>query len=139
MATLKLEIVTPESKAYSDDVEMVVVPGSEGELGILPQHIPLLTAIKPGELRVQKQGQETVFAVGEGFVEVTQESVIVLTDMALKDTQIDEALAQEEVNRAEAELKSHRRGQSRKIAGETERQAPPASLTACARRGSDFQ
>jgi F-type H+-transporting ATPase subunit epsilon len=108
MATLKLEIVTPESKAYSDDVEMVVVPGSEGELGILPQHIPLLTAIKPGELRVQKQGQETVFAVGEGFVEVTQESVIVLTDMALKDTQIDEALAQEEVNRAEAELKNQR-------------------------------
>jgi F-type H+-transporting ATPase subunit epsilon len=108
MATLKLEIVTPEAKAYSGDVEMVVVPGSEGELGILPQHIPLLTAIKPGELRVQKQGQETVFAVGEGFVEVTQESVIVLTDMALQGAQIDEVLAMEEMKKAEELLKTQR-------------------------------
>jgi F-type H+-transporting ATPase subunit epsilon len=108
MATLKLEIVTPEAKAYSGDVEMVVVPGSEGELGILPQHIPLLTAIKPGELRVLKQGQETVFAVGEGFVEVTQESVIVLTDMALQDAQIDEVLAMEELKKAEELLKTQR-------------------------------
>jgi F-type H+-transporting ATPase subunit epsilon len=108
MATLRLEIVTPEAKAYSEDVDMVVIPGSEGELGILPQHVPLLTAIKPGELRVVKQGQETFLAVGEGFVEITQESVIVLTDMAMKDTQIDEAAAQAAFDKAQEELRHQR-------------------------------
>jgi len=108
MPTLRLEIVTPEAKAYSEDVDMVVVPGTEGELGILPQHVPLLTAIKPGELRVLKDGQETFLAVGEGFVEVTQERVIVLTDMALDDTQIDEATAQAEFDKAQEALKSQR-------------------------------
>lgn len=106
MATLRLEIVTPEAKAYSEDVDMVVVPGIEGELGILPQHVPLLTGIKPGELRVLRQGQETFLAVGEGFVEVTQESVIVLTDMALMDTQIDEAVAQATFDKAQEALRN---------------------------------
>jgi F-type H+-transporting ATPase subunit epsilon len=108
MATLRLEIVTPEAKAYSEDVEMVVVPGSEGELGILPQHVPLLTSIKPGELRVTKQGKEIFMAVGEGFVEVTQDRVIVLTDMALEETQIDEVTAQAEFERAQEALRSQR-------------------------------
>jgi len=108
MATLRLEIVTPEAKAYSEDVDMVVVPGTEGELGILPQHVPLLTSIKPGELRVLKDGKETFLAVGEGFVEVTQERVIVLTDMALDDTQIDEATAQAAFEKAQEALKSQR-------------------------------
>jgi F-type H+-transporting ATPase subunit epsilon len=107
MATLRLEIVTPETKAYSEDVEMVVIPGSEGELGILPMHVPLLTSIKPGELRVTKQGQEIFLAVGEGFVEVTQESVIVLTDMALTDSQIDEAAAQAAFDKAQEALRNH--------------------------------
>ena len=105
MATLRLEITTPDSKVYSDDVDMVVVPGVEGELGILPKHIPLLTAIKPGELKVTKNGQNTYLAVGEGFVEVTQESVSVLTDMALEEKAIDEAAAQEAVRRAEEAMK----------------------------------
>src|SRR5580658_10452064 len=108
MATLRLEIVTPEAKAYSDDVDMVTVPGAEGELGILPQHVPLLTGIKPGELRVQKDGKELWLAVGEGFVEVTQERVIVLTDMALEDTQIDEAEAQAAFEKAQEALKAQR-------------------------------
>jgi F-type H+-transporting ATPase subunit epsilon len=108
MATLRLEIVTPEAKAYSEDVDMVTIPGSEGELGILPQHVPLLTAIKPGELRVLKNGKETFLAVGEGFVEVTQERVIVLTDMALEDTQIDEAAAQAAFEKAQEALKAQR-------------------------------
>lgn len=108
MATLRLEIVTPEAKAYSDDVDMVTVPGSEGEIGILPQHVPLLTGIKPGELRVLKNGKETFLAVGEGFVEVTQERVIVLTDMALEDTQIDEVAAQEAFEKAQEALKAQR-------------------------------
>jgi F-type H+-transporting ATPase subunit epsilon len=107
-ATLRLEIVTPEAKAYSEDVEMVVVPGSEGELGILPQHVPLLTSIKPGELRVLKDGKETYLAVGEGFVEITQDRVIVLTDMALEDTQIDEAAAQAAFDRAQEALRAQR-------------------------------
>ena len=81
MATLRLEIVTPEATAYSEDVEMVTLPGSEGELGIYPQHIPVLTTLKPGELRIQKDGQTTSMAVGEGFVEITGESVSILTDM----------------------------------------------------------
>lgn len=108
MATLRLEIVTPEAKAYSEDVDMVTVPGSEGELGILPQHVPLLTSIKPGELRVMKDGKETWLAVGEGFVEVTQERVIVLTDMALEDTQIDEAAAQAAFEKAQEALRAQR-------------------------------
>ncbi len=105
MATLKLEITTPDAKVYSDDVEMVVVPGIEGELGILPRHIPLLTAIKPGELKVTKNGQNIYLAVGEGFVEVTQERVSVLTDMAIEEKAIDEAAAQEAIRRAEEAMK----------------------------------
>jgi F-type H+-transporting ATPase subunit epsilon len=106
MATLKLEIVTPEAKAFSQDVEAVYVPGVEGELGILPRHIPLMTMIKPGELRVQNQGQETVMAVGEGFVEVTGESVTVLTDMAIEENAIDESAAEEAVRRAQETLRT---------------------------------
>jgi F-type H+-transporting ATPase subunit epsilon len=85
MATLKLEIVTPETKAYSDDVDMVVLPGVEGEMGIYPMHVPLMTQIKPGELMVTKGGQRSYLAVGEGFVEITQTSVSVLTDMAIEE------------------------------------------------------
>jgi F-type H+-transporting ATPase subunit epsilon len=107
MATLHLEIVTPESRAYSDDVDLVVLPGIEGELGILPMHVPLMTQITPGELIVTK-GHETLhLAVGEGFVEVTQEHVNVLTDMALEEKQIDEAAAEAAVKRAEEAL-AHR-------------------------------
>ena len=62
--TLRLEIVTPEAKAYSEDVEMVVLPGTDGELGVYPQHVPVLTTLKPGELRVFKGGKETSLAVG---------------------------------------------------------------------------
>lgn len=107
-ATLRLEIVTPEAKVYSDDVDMVVIPGSEGEMGILPEHVPLLTSIKPGELKVLKDNKETFLAVGEGFVEVTQQRVIVLTDMALEDTQIDEAEAQAAFDRAQEALRNQR-------------------------------
>ena len=105
MSTLRLEIVTPEAKAYSDDVDMVVIPGTEGELGILPRHAPLLTTIKPGELRVKKGGAETALAVGEGFAEVTGDKVTILTDLALKESQIDESAAQAALDRAQARLK----------------------------------
>jgi len=104
-ATLKLEIVTPEKTAYSEDVEMVTLPGSEGELGVYPNHVPLLTTIHPGELRVLKGGRETFLAIGEGFVEITGSTVSVLTDMALEVTAIDEAAAEEAVARARAAMK----------------------------------
>ena len=105
MPTLRLEIVTPESRAYSDDVEMVVLPAIEGEMGVYPQHVPLITAIKPGELVVTKAGKQTHLAVGEGFVEITAEKVSVLVDMALTEESIDEKAAEEAVKRAEARLK----------------------------------
>jgi F-type H+-transporting ATPase subunit epsilon len=105
MATLKLEIVTPEEKVYSEDVAMVTLPGSEGELGIYPKHVPLLTALKPGELRVIKDGRETAMAVGEGFVEVRADGVSVLTDMALEAEKIDAAAAEAAVERAKAAMK----------------------------------
>ena len=105
MATLKLEVVTPEAIAYSEDVDFVVLPGSEGELGVYPRHVPILTALKPGELRVLKDGRETVLAVGEGFVEIKGDAVSVLTDMALSSEQIDLGAAEAAVERAKTAMK----------------------------------
>ena len=104
-ATLKLEIVTPEATAYSEDVEMVTLPGVEGELGVYPNHVPLLTTLNPGELRVLKGGKETFLAIGEGFVEITGSSVSVLTDMALESAVIDEGAAEAAVERAKKAMK----------------------------------
>jgi F-type H+-transporting ATPase subunit epsilon len=104
MATMRLEIVTPEARAYSDEVESVVIPAVEGEMGVLPMHIPLVTAIKPGELVVTKSGKMLHMAVGEGFVEITQERVNVLTDMAIEEKAIDEAAAEAAVKRAQEAL-----------------------------------
>jgi len=104
-ATLRLEIVTPEAKAYSEDVEMVTLPGTEGELGVYPNHVPLLTTLKPGELRVLKSGRESFLAVGEGFVEITGSGVSVLTDLALEASQIDVGAAEAAVARAQAAMK----------------------------------
>jgi F-type H+-transporting ATPase subunit epsilon len=98
---LRLEIVTPEAKTYSDDVDSVVIPGIDGELGVLPMHAPVMTLLEPGELRVLKGGQELRLAVGEGFVEITPEKVAVLTDMAVKESDIDESAAEEAIRRAE--------------------------------------
>jgi len=106
-ATLKLEIVTPEATAYSEEVEMVTLTGSEGELGVYPNHVPLLTTLKPGALRVLKDGKETFLAVGEGFVEITGDSVSVLTDVALEASKIDESSAEAAVARAQAAMKEH--------------------------------
>ena len=103
-ATLKLEIVTPEAVVYSQDVEMVTLPGIEGEMGVFPQHVPVMTQLVAGEIAVRKDGQDTYLAVGEGFVEVTPDHVSVLTDMAVPADQIDEAKAEEARKRAEARL-----------------------------------
>jgi F-type H+-transporting ATPase subunit epsilon len=105
MATLKLEIVTPEEKIYSEDVEMVTLPGSEGELGVYPNHVPVLTALRPGELRIVKDGRESAMAIGEGFVEIKADGVSILTDMALQTEKIDVAAAEAAVARAQAAMK----------------------------------
>jgi F-type H+-transporting ATPase subunit epsilon len=102
--TLKLEIVTPDSKAFSDEVEMVTLPGAEGELGIYPQHVPLLTQIVPGEIVIRKGGRDLFLAVGEGFVEITGERIAIMADMAIQAENIDEARAEEARRRAEARL-----------------------------------
>ena len=104
MATLKLEIVTPEAKVYSEDVDMVTLPGVEGEMGIFPMHVPLMTQLVAGEIDVRKGGQDFFLAVGAGFVEITGDRVSVLTDMAIKAENIDEAKAEEARKRAEARL-----------------------------------
>lgn len=104
-ATLRLEIVTPDATAYSEDVEMVTLTGADGELGVYPNHVPLLTTLRPGELRVLKGGRETFLAVGEGFVEVKGDSVSVLTDLALEASNIDENAAEAAVARAQAAMK----------------------------------
>ena len=105
MAKLLLEIVTPEAKVFSEEVDMAVLPGVEGELGILPLHVPLMTRLLPGEVRILQGGKQTDLVVGTGFVEVSQTHVSILTDMAMADTEIDEAAAEEAVKRAEARVR----------------------------------
>ena len=103
--TLRLEIVTPDAVVYSEDVEMVTLPSVEGELGILPQHVPLMTQLVPGEIVVQRGGHDEFLAVGEGLVEVTGKRVAILTDMAIAADKIDEAKVEEARQRAEARLR----------------------------------
>ena len=102
--TLKLEIVTPEGVTYSEDVEMVTLPGSEGEMGIYPNHVALMTQVAAGEVYARRNGKDEFLAVGEGFVEITGERVAILTDMAIKAENIDEVKAEEARKRAEARL-----------------------------------
>jgi F-type H+-transporting ATPase subunit epsilon len=104
-STLRLEIITPIAMAFSEDVEMVTLPGVEGELGILPQHIPLMTQMVPGELVIRQNGQDRYLAVGEGFVEITGDHVAILTDLAIAAENIDEAKAEEARQRAQARLR----------------------------------
>ena len=103
--TLKLEIVTPEGTVYSEDVEMVTLPGVAGQMGIYPQHVPLMTQMVPGEIIVRKDGRDTFLATGEGLIEVTGHRVSILTDLAIPADRIDEAKAEEARQRAEARLR----------------------------------
>ena len=104
-STLRLEIITPVATVFSEDVEMVTLPGVEGELGILPQHVPLMTQMVPGEMVVRKDGQDRFLAVGEGFVEITGDHVGILTNLAIAAENIDEAMAEEARQRAQARLR----------------------------------
>ena len=103
---LHLEVITPERKVYEDDVDMVIAPGSEGYLGILPHHAPLLTALGPGEFRVKKGGTEEVLAVFGGFMDVRSDRVTVLTEAAEHVEEIDVQRAQRARERAQAALQA---------------------------------
>jgi F-type H+-transporting ATPase subunit epsilon len=103
--TLRLEIVTPEATVYSEPVEMVTLPAIEGQMGVLPQHVRLITQLVPGELTVRRNGRDEFLAVGEGLVEVTNTQVSIVTNMAVAVESIDEAAAEEARQRAAARLK----------------------------------
>lgn len=100
-----LEIVTPEGKAFSDDVSGVVLPGALGEMGILPNHAALVSTLNAGELRYTKDAKTFELAIGSGFAEITGDHVNVLTDMAIRDSDIDEAAVQAALDRAQSRLK----------------------------------
>ena len=100
-----LEIVTPEGKAFSDDVTGVVLPGALGEMGILPNHAALVSTLNAGELRYTKDAKTHELAIGHGFVEITGDHVNVLTEMAVRDSEIDESAVQAALDRAQARLK----------------------------------
>jgi len=102
--TLKLEIVTPQATVFSDQVELVTLPGVDGEMGIYPNHVRLMTQMVPGQVTVQQNGAERLIAVGEGMVEVTATRVSIVTDMAINADQIDEAKVEEARARAAARL-----------------------------------
>ena len=103
--TLILEIVTPEATVFSEPVEMVTLPGIEGQMSIFPQHVRLITQLVPGELVVRKQGRDEFLAVGEGLVEVSNDRLSIVTNMAVSLESIDEAAAEEARQRAAARLK----------------------------------
>ena len=104
MAKLQLEIVTPEAKVFSEEVDMVVLPGAEGELGVLPLHVPLMTRLLPGEVRITQGQKQVELVVGNGFIEVLPNRVSILTDMALADSEVDEQAAEEAIKRAQTTL-----------------------------------
>ncbi len=105
MPKLKFEIVTAERMVYSDDVDVVIAPGVEGQLGILPNHASLLTMLQPGDLVVRKEGEETEMFVSGGFLEVMQNRVTLLADVAERAEEIDVARAEEAKRRAEERIK----------------------------------
>ena len=100
MASMRLEIVTAERVVYSEDVDVLVAPGVDGELGVLPRHAPLLTMLKPGEIRVVKDDEESFIAVSGGFLEVLGNSVTILADTAEHASEIDIERSEEALRRA---------------------------------------
>ncbi|MDI6815351.1 MAG: F0F1 ATP synthase subunit epsilon [Dehalococcoidales bacterium] len=108
MSSIRLDIVTAERVVYSEDVDVIVAPGVEGQLGILPHHAPLMTILQPGELRVRKGGGELTLAISGGLLEVRPDRVIVLADAAERAEEIDVARAEEAKRRAEQRLHERR-------------------------------
>jgi F-type H+-transporting ATPase subunit epsilon len=109
---MRLDVVTPESVIYSDEVDAVIAPGVEGQLGILPHHAPLITVLQAGELRVRKGEEETCIAIYGGFLEVRPDRVIILADAAERAEEIDIARAEEAKRRAEQALADRKGSQA---------------------------
>ncbi len=110
MSVIRLDVVTAERVVYSEDVDVVVAPGIEGQLGLLPHHAPLMTTLEVGELRIKKGGEEFSLAISGGFLEVRPDRIIVLADVAERAEEIDVARAEEAKRRAEERLRSHAPG-----------------------------
>ena len=140
--SLKLEIVTPEGKLYSDDVEMVTLPAVMGQMGVYPLHTPVTAQMEPGEIIIHKDGRDLFFATGEGLIEVTAHRVSVLTDLAIAADRIDEAKAEEAKRRAEARLQREALGRGSRfrqclagtLPGSDKSKAPSAKVDPNARR-----
>ncbi|MFC1869985.1 F0F1 ATP synthase subunit epsilon [Chloroflexota bacterium] len=108
MATVRLDVVTAERVVFSEDVDVVVAPGVEGQLGILPHHAPLMTMLQPGELFTRKGGEDFCIAITGGFLEVRPDRVIVLADAAERAEDIDVCRAEEAKTRAEERLRERK-------------------------------
>ena len=104
MATMRLEIITAERQVYSDEVEVLVAPGLDGELGILPHHAPLMTGLQPGAIMIRKDGEETFLAVTGGFLEVMGNQVTILADACERSDEIDEERAHVAMQHAQERL-----------------------------------
>lgn len=107
MAPMRLDVITAEREVLSDEVDLVVAPGSEGELGILPNHSPLMTTLREGELTIRKAGEDSYLAVTGGFLEVMDNVVTVLADACERSDEINEERAQEAVRRAQQRIDAH--------------------------------
>lgn len=116
MATMHLEITTAEKQVYADEVEALVAPGIDGELGILPHHAPLMTGLQPGEIMIRKDGQDSYLMVSGGFMEVMANQVTILADAAERSEEIDEERAQEAMRRAQERLASRESDQDLEMA-----------------------
>jgi F-type H+-transporting ATPase subunit epsilon len=103
--TTKLEVATPEEMVYSADVEMVTLPAVEGQMGLAPQHVRVITLLAPGEMIIRRDGRDELLAVGEGLIEVTNDHVSIATNMAVASDKIDEAAAEQARQRAVDRLK----------------------------------
>jgi F-type H+-transporting ATPase subunit epsilon len=139
---MRLEIITAERQVFSDEVNMVVAPGIEGELGILPHHAPLMTILKPGELLIRKDNEEIYMAVSGGFLEVRPDKVIILADACERAEEINIERAEAAKSRAEQLLKTRppgtdiaqiqaalRRSLVRLKVAEKRRRKPPSPTT----------
>ncbi len=127
MSSIRLDIVTAERAVYAEDVDMVIAPGVEGQLGILPHHAPLMTTLQAGELRVKKGGEEVSLVISGGFLEVRPDRIVVLADAAERAEEIDMARAEEAKRRAQERLVEKR------APGIDEAQAEAALLRSLAR------
>lgn len=101
MSSLHLKIVTPEKLVIDEEVDMVTLPSSEGEIGILPHHTSLMARLKPGELRIKKGNKVEIFAAGDGFIQVANNTLTILTDLVINEEHIDEKKVEEAKKRAE--------------------------------------